>query len=160
QITDILGEIASPDVMGRTGNFDFPYRAAQGTVTVKVESIAGQVQLDIVPGGGAVASAAAPQLAAPLPSAGPSVPEPMAASAPAPAAPIHSPVSQPRSGAPVIERYFMTMVDQGASDLHLCSKNPPLYRKDGDIVTIGETEPLSPEEVQKILLEITPDQNR
>lgn len=58
-----------------------------------------------------------------------------------------------------IDRLFRTMEAEGCSDLHLTSGNPPLYRKDGEIVPLGGDDALSPAEVERLLLPIMPDQN-
>ncbi len=68
------------------------------------------------------------------------------------------PMKEPGQTAP-IDRLFRIMEREGCSDLHLTSGNPPLYRKDGEIVPIGDDGSLSPAEVERLLLPIMPDQN-
>ena len=62
--------------------------------------------------------------------------------------------------APVIERLFQKMMDNGCSDLHMSSTNPPLYRKDGEIVALGDDPVIEPERMREILMEICPERNR
>jgi len=57
-------------------------------------------------------------------------------------------------------RLFHEMVAEGCSDLHVSAGSPPLFRKDGEIVDLGEHEALPPERTREILFEITPERNR
>ncbi len=68
------------------------------------------------------------------------------------------PFNQPGEAAP-IDRLFKMMAEHGCSDLHLTSGNPPLFRKDGEITPIGNTPALSPAQIERLLLPITPDKN-
>ncbi len=52
------------------------------------------------------------------------------------------------------------MIDNGCSDLHMSSTNPPLYRKDGEIVTLGDDPVIENERMREILMEICPERNR
>ena len=52
---------------------------------------------------------------------------------------------------PPIERLLRLMVDEGCSDLHLTSGNPPLFRKDGDITQIGDSQEKTAEEVSALI---------
>lgn len=58
-----------------------------------------------------------------------------------------------------IDQYLEIMAEEGCSDLHLTSGNPPLYRKDGEIVHLGDMPSLSPDEVEELLVPIIPDRN-
>jgi twitching motility protein PilT len=49
------------------------------------------------------------------------------------------------------------MVDAGASDLHLTSGRPPLFRKDGRLVILSRREPMDSQEVGELLYAITPE---
>ncbi len=60
----------------------------------------------------------------------------------------------------MIERLFQKMMDNGCSDLHMSSTNPPLFRKDGEIVTLGDDPVIEPERMREILMEICPERNR
>jgi len=55
-----------------------------------------------------------------------------------------------------MNQLFLKMVESGCSDLHLSSGNPPLYRKDGAIVELEESDPLDPDRVRDLLYSITP----
>ncbi|HKK28268.1 MAG TPA: type IV pilus twitching motility protein PilT [Gemmatimonadota bacterium] len=66
----------------------------------------------------------------------------------------------PGPEAPLIVRLFHAMVEHGCSDLHVSAGNPPLFRKDGQMVDLGGWETLDPEQTRKVLFEITPDRNR
>ena len=52
------------------------------------------------------------------------------------------------------------MVREKCSDLHLSSGCPPLFRKDGEMVALGSTEPLPAQIVHELLFEITPELQR
>ncbi len=64
----------------------------------------------------------------------------------------------PGSGAE-IDGYLRMMFDEDCSDLHLTSGNPPLFRKDGDIVRLRNMEPLGATATEALILEIMPDRN-
>ncbi len=55
---------------------------------------------------------------------------------------------------------FRRMVAEGCSDLHLSPGNPPLFRKDGDIVNLGNSPPLTPHQCRDLLFSITPDSQK
>ncbi len=59
--------------------------------------------------------------------------------------------------APAIERLFRKMVAEGCSDLHVSAGAPPLFRKDGAIVDLGESATLSAADTRRLLLEIAPE---
>jgi twitching motility protein PilT len=63
-------------------------------------------------------------------------------------------------GAGEIEALFRTMIEMGASDLHLSVGSPPLIRHDGDIKTLPGRAVLRPEDTQRMLWPITPERNR
>ncbi len=94
--------------------------------------------------------AAEPPKAAPPPAA--------PAPAPAPARPVASVAAQ--AGDKPIDALLRLMIAQKCSDLHLCSGNPALYRKDGDIVPLGEDRAMGPDEVKDLLYAIMPERNR
>jgi twitching motility protein PilT len=66
----------------------------------------------------------------------------------------------PEPGAPAIDALCRKMVQESCSDLHLSSGRPPLFRKDGEIVTLGDQAPLPSERVRALLMEIAPDHQR
>ena len=58
-----------------------------------------------------------------------------------------------------IDALFKMMNEQGASDLHLSSGNPPIFRQHGEMVRL-QFKPLSHEELIPILYEILNDEQR
>ncbi len=58
-----------------------------------------------------------------------------------------------------IDKYLMIMFEEGCSDLHLTSNNPPLYRKDGDIVHLLDMPEMSAEDVDALLQPLMPERN-
>ncbi len=58
-----------------------------------------------------------------------------------------------------IDRLFEMMVQSGASDLHLTSSMPPMFRLHGDIVPVEGFEAITPECMEQILEEIAPEAN-
>ena len=62
----------------------------------------------------------------------------------------------PARAAPAMDKLFRTMVEKGASDLHLSSGSPPLLRIDGEMEEMAGHPPLDPETVEQLLAPITP----
>ena len=58
-----------------------------------------------------------------------------------------------------IDRYLRVMYEEGCSDLHMSSNNPPMYRKDGEITRLRNMKSLPPNRVEELLLPIMPDRN-
>jgi len=58
-----------------------------------------------------------------------------------------------------IEKYFVTLLGKGGSDLHLSAGVPPMVRKDGDLIPI-EPAPISDAVLRAMILEILPPRNR
>ena len=188
-LQEIVPQDMAPRI-GSTGNHEFPYLAPAGPVTIRVRRDSGSLSFSVVAYGQRPQRRKAPEpepQPEPQPAADAADPaegawgedarpSPEPAEAPAgdtpapPASPVdgvsflpYDPGARPhaaREGAPAIESYFQIMIELGCSDLHLCSGNPPLFRKDGDIVPLAKAPPLSPEEVRELLMEITPEVNR
>jgi twitching motility protein PilT len=59
-----------------------------------------------------------------------------------------------------MDALFREMVEQGCSDLHLSSGCPPLFRKDGGMVSLSSVDPLDAGTVRDMLLSITPGGRR
>lgn len=74
------------------------------------------------------------------------------------ASPSAAPEPLPDDGA-AIDRLLRKMVAEDCSDLHVSAGTLPLFRKDGDIVQLGDEERLSPEQTREMMLEITPERN-
>ena len=58
-----------------------------------------------------------------------------------------------------IDKFLKFMAKQGASDLHLCSGSRPLLRLHGSMTPIN-TDPMTDEQVRRLLTEIMPERNR
>lgn len=59
-----------------------------------------------------------------------------------------------------IDPYFRQMVEKGGSDLYICSEKAIIIRRDGDLVVLGENNPLTPEQAEALLFSITPYHDR
>ncbi|HVR69253.1 MAG TPA: type IV pilus twitching motility protein PilT [Vicinamibacteria bacterium] len=89
------------------------------------------------------------------------VPAKGAAPAPPPTAPSPARAARPGAGtAAEMEALLTTMVEMGASDLHLSVGAPPTVRHDGEIKSLPGRAPLSPADTQRILWPIAPQRNR
>ena len=155
QIQDLLEEIAPSELaetLAEDGEHHFPYSIEAGDFMVRVVRDGGSLQMHASPAGQGAADE--------------TIGDEAAASAPAPEAPPAPAVAaRPRSASPaaagkalpVIEALFAKMVEERCSDLHLSSGYPPLYRKDGEIVPIGDGGVLSAEKVSALLLAIAPE---
>jgi len=58
-----------------------------------------------------------------------------------------------------MEMLFEEVIKNNASDLHISAGYPPVIRIDGQLIDIGE-QPLSPEESEKLILSIIPDDKK
>lgn len=58
-----------------------------------------------------------------------------------------------------MDKYFMLMVEHGASDLHMCTGCKPILRKDGSIVALRNAENLDAQAAKALLYEIMPPKN-
>ena len=165
QIQRILAEIAPPEALEQVKagrHHTFSYIAPTGEVRVSVFAENGLLRLHVVAAG---KEAAAEILLEEEVVAAQPVPEPEAVRTPkktgTPVAKVTlAQVRAPRAGAPEIENLFQILVQERCSDLHLCSENPPLFRKDGDIVQIGSMGTLSAERVAALLHPILPPKLR
>ncbi len=59
-----------------------------------------------------------------------------------------------------IDGLLITMLERKASDLHISTNVPPMLRIDGEMLSVGGQDPMSPEAIQKTLLPIVPPRNR
>jgi twitching motility protein PilT len=112
------------------------------------------------PAPAARATDSAAQAQAPAPA-----PRPAPAAPPAPAAVIPgTPPARVASPAPAggfaIDELFRKMVAEKCSDLHLATGNPPLFRKDGEIVMLGDSTPLGQDQIARLVLPIAPPPSR
>ena len=184
QIDTLLREIVPADRVAEVaadGDHEFAYESPAGSVIVKVSRSGGALQMQIAPG--ALAAAAVAEGSAPIsvaaapaePIAVEHAPDPTASAsstespppsvspAPAPPAPVASSspaVTTATSGSTeAIDALFHKLVAEGCSDLHLSSGQPPQFRKDGEMVTLGDETPVSKEQVREILMPIAPAVN-
>jgi twitching motility protein PilT len=162
QVQAFLREIAPEDLeshLAATGKHSFLYNAPAAAVQVQVARGANSLGMQVT-----LAAREAQPTAAPPPAtaATPVQPAaPPAAAPPAPAAPVAATaVTSASPDAPAIEVLFQKMVDRGCSDLHMSTGNPPLFRKDGEIITLDDDTNILPERMREILMEITPERNR
>lgn len=86
--------------------------------------------------------------------------QPEAAHDAPPVEPEPAPKPVPSDGQYEIDNYLVVMAEEGCSDLHLTSNNPPLYRLDGDIAHLRNMSVKSPEDVARMIDEIMPEANR
>ena len=141
QVLELLREIlpaAQSSILKEDGACEFAYSSPLGPVRVRANRRDNRLQVEVE------MAAAEPALASP-----PTTPPPALKAVPPAAAP------SDRAAGPM-EVLFRKLVQEGCSDLHLSSGNPPLYRKDGDITRIGDEAPLTPEKLRQVLLSITP----
>jgi twitching motility protein PilT len=125
-------QTAAPEVAGPTGD---PRTRPSGEVGVQT------IRMQVTEDGTATAT------------------QPLSAAAAITSSPAAAPRVSTAPGSAAQERMnvlLRKLVDEGCSDLHLCVGNPPLFRKDGDIVPLGESPPLGAEELTDLLYSITP----
>ncbi|HEU4680521.1 MAG TPA: type IV pilus twitching motility protein PilT [Gemmatimonadales bacterium] len=148
QIQGLVREIASPEAVAQLGSGQpvaFAYRAPTGEIRVELKS-------------GADRTAVLRPVAA-TPTAAPSAPS----SPPAPSAPSSPPApSFPSSASPApdlagpraaIEGLLRSLVDSGASDLHLRTGEPPMLRLNGEL-SRQPLAPLSSDQLETMLVSI------
>ena len=152
------------------GRYEFVYRSPAGSVEVRAYRTGSGIRMLLVPaengppapdgttGGEAADSAATGHSDQVEPGTTPAS-KPASTEAPSAASADAAPPGPP-ADAPLMERLFHRMVRKGCSDLHVSAGNPPLFRKDGEMVDLGDEETLSPARTLEVLLEIAPVRNR
>lgn len=145
QVTQLVQESAPPtviDELRRTGRGSFEHDANGVKVQVEVRTIAPREwEVTISP-----AAAGAPAMRpAPVGVLGAEARAPQIAHAP---------------GEPKINRWLRLMVQLDASDLHLSTGVVPMIRLHGEMQPLEERGPLTEEELEPLLLEITPPRSR
>jgi len=65
-----------------------------------------------------------------------------------------------RPDSPAVEKHLLSMVEMGASDLHLSSEETPMVRLHGEMQRLEGVSPCSPEETARLLYEIMPARNK
>ena len=155
QIQGLVREIASPDAASQLGSAEpvaFAYRSPYGEVRVELKVGANGLAVlrpaSAQPGITAPAASSAPPAAAPPPS--PSAPFSPPPPSPSPAARTTQDLSEHRANMDVL---FRTLVQSGASDLHLRSNEPPMLRIHGELARQDQP-PLPAERVENMLLSI------
>ena len=127
-VTGLLNEIAPADIrgsLGTDGEHTFAYQAPAGPVTVRARKRGDTMLFEAVPTETAPAgSNGSPGMATPSGNGG------GAGTAPA-----------------GIDPLLQELFQAGCSDLLLCAGNPPLFSKDGSMVTLSRKEPLNAEQV-------------
>ncbi len=145
QIQGLVREIASPDAVSQFGSAEpvaFAYRSPYGEV--RVELTAGANGLAVLRPASAHAAATAPAVgSAPGMAAAPSSPS-------SPSSRSTQDLSEHRASMDVL---FRTLVQSGASDLHLRSNEPPMLRVHGELAR-QDLPALPAERVENMLLSI------
>ncbi len=158
QILGVLAEIApagSHGALSRPGGTSFEYAAPAGAVEVRVEAGASGVRVTIAPCPLAAVPAVPPparrareQVNGAVEPGAPAVPD---ASAPVtPAGDAHA----------AMDALLGTLVERGASDLHLASDEVPTLRIAGDISAIRDRGAISPARLAELVWSIAPARNR
>ena len=143
QVEGFLKEILPADnaaTLDAQGKCRFTYEAAGGSVLVNAEQTAEGLMVTLEAAGAVPAAT----MIAPRPPEDSTAPTPVVK----PAATVAA------SCSPAIDPLLKRLVSEGCSDLHLSTGNPALYRKDGEIVPLGETTPVTEARMREMLFEI------
>ncbi|HSM93871.1 MAG TPA: type IV pilus twitching motility protein PilT [Anaeromyxobacteraceae bacterium] len=174
QIAGALAEIVPEELRAgfpRPGRTSFAYDGPHGAVEVRVEATGGSIRATIVPVAkpGAVDLAPAPDV---FPGGAPGARRPAATPPPAPPAP-RPPATPARAAAGrqgavpnppeprlAIDALLAAMLERRASDLHLSSDSPPMFRIDGDMAEVEDYGPVQGERLKELIWAIAPEKNR
>jgi twitching motility protein PilT len=173
QVQDLVQEVVPGEqaaALQQDGVVEFPYTAPGGAVRIGIRRAGGALRVRVEPqaeapmagaGAGSRRGAARPLAAAGAGSdAGPQAGGGVAvATAARPAAAGTRADAVSGGGArrkPRLEALFELMVQQRCSDLHLTVGSPPLFRKHGEMVTLGNAEALDAATLRDMLLEVAP----
>ncbi len=179
-LDEYVAEIAPAELaaeLGQDGSHRFSHVLAVGSFVVSLERRGESLEVEVAPGAGGAAPARSAPPAASAPAAAPApaakaAPPAARASAAAPvaaAAALAGPASASGNGLDCVipgpataamDALFQEMVREGCSDLHLSSRCPPLFRKDGGMTLLSSQLPLAPEVVREMLFSITPSARR
>src|SRR5438094_1897885 len=174
----LLVEVApseAADHIDKKAETEFEYIADRGMVRVRIVPEMGRLTAVVAPSGNA-AAAGAPAPAAQRPSGATAAPPaPAAQRAPAvaggraaaPAASHHPPAglpvdfaaSQYQGAERALGELLKALVTSASSDLHLRVAEPPVFRTHGEMKR-QSTAPLSPEQLELMLLSVMPERNR
>jgi twitching motility protein PilT len=151
QIVGAVAEILPDDQRDgfpRPGVTAFRYLSPAGAVEIRLEVSGGAARLSVVPSARAAA--------APAPAAPPATPVAIGRVAPA-----RNGALRPGGDArAAMDALLQAMLARRASDLHLSSECPPVFRVDGDMVPEAEYGPVPPERLKELLWAIAPEKNR
>ncbi len=170
----LLVEVApseSADHIDQMAETQFEYLADRGMVRVRIVPDGGRLTAVVAP-----LERARPAAAAPRPSGAATIPPAPSPAPPAPRAPAGAPppaaVAAPPIGLPLdfaapqyqaaeraLGELLKALVRAGASDLHLRVGEPPVFRADG-VMQRQATPPLSPDQLEMMLLAVMPERNR
>src|SRR5260370_27057144 len=170
----LLVEVApseSADHIDQMAETQFEYLADRGMVRVRIVPDGGRLTAVVAP-----LERARPAAAAPRPSGAATIPPAPSPAPPAPRAPAGAPppaaLAPPPNGLPLdfaapqyqaaeraLGELLKALVRAGASDLHLRVGEPPGFRADG-VMQRQATPPLSPDQLEMMLLAVMPERNR
>ncbi len=156
QVVQLVQEAASPaalEALRNSGTAEFLHKSVAGLdVHVQLSATApGTWKVRLLP-----STERAPKQAS-LPEAAPATAPPRGAQA----SPQGPPPVETIPDEPAINRYLRQLVAVGGSDLHLSSDVPPMLRVDGTMKRLDpNAPPLAPDELLRLLMEITPDPNK
>jgi len=167
QIVGALTEIVPVDLKAgfpRPGTTVFRYLAPAGPVEVRVDFADGRIDALVVPHEATLAEAAA-RSPTPAPAISsrprsPAAPAAAPAAAPPPPAAAGRPIPAPREARAAMDALLDAVVERKASDLHLSSGNPPIFRIDGDMVPAEGYGEVGPDRLRELLWSIAPERNR
>jgi twitching motility protein PilT len=185
QIIGALAEIVPADVRGNfpsEGTTQFPYLAPSGAVQVKLVKSQSKVSASVAPYGGARAGGGSHassldatldeepmELASPadmmdlaaMHSGGSHVRAKESQPAPAKPKPVRATTAASATGpsAELMRKLLADMLQKRASDLHLSSQTPPMFRIDGDMVSQDEYGVVAPQKLKEMLWSIAPEKN-
>ena len=182
QIVSLLREIAPAEMQGAVlqgGPARFPYAGNGIPVDCSIQRDAeGRVVAQIHPAeivasapAAAFAPTASPALVSPAAPAVPNAPVPAVAPAPEPSLSLVAALVLPTPRQPavvasenglssVLEALLRTLASQKGSDLHLRVGEPPIIRRDGELVRVSGAAPLDADQLEQMLLASMPEMNR
>jgi twitching motility protein PilT len=147
----------------------FSYKSPYGEVSLRVVRDGDSFEVRIQPGVASVVSAhpppeLLPSVQATTPVDVPTVPGPGVSAPPEPSPALSvqvAPVARRDAAVPThIDQLFEQMIDLRASDLHLKAGEPPMVRIDGNIRVIEGRATLTPDALQRLVMEIIPERYR
>lgn len=157
QLRSMLTEIAPDECREKVteeGKHEFEYASPSGSVTVSSNRRGDSLRIRVT----GFDKCAKPELKLVPPP--PSKPEPLSRPKESPSPPPAEIELGGNGDRHPIETYLRKMVQEGSSDLHLSSEQPPLLRKDGDIVPLNGAPEHSAAEVRELILPIVPEKEK